>query len=305
MKRVPAVLVAAGLSLTAACQAPGESALGQRPTAYPAVGESPVAKSGPAARRALIAAAESATEAVLGYDYRTLDQDAAQTRNLMTPAFRRSYNNFVERLRVTAEKQHARASATVVDAAIIGSTETRASVLVFVDQSLSTSTGRRDTGSSAVLTLDSRRGRWLLASLETGAPKQPVVDERPNARAALAAAAAVADAYADLSWQHPTADIERVLALSSGEFRAAYNAAAPELIRRTTASRTTQQGSVIAAGLDVLRGNRAQALVGLTGSTQIGDGQPTSHSVRLVVTLEHRGGTWLATALRVVPTPEA
>ncbi|WP_147384850.1 hypothetical protein [Nocardioides cavernaquae] len=304
MKRVPAVLVAAGLSLSAACQPSGESALGQRPTAYPAVGESSIATSGPAARRALIAAAEGAAEAVLGYDYRTLDQDAAQTRSLLTPAFRRSYNNFVGRLRVSAEKQHARASATVVDAAIIGSTATRASVLVFVDQSLSTSAGRRDTGSSAVLTLDSRHGRWLLASLETGAPKQPVVDARPPARAALAAAAAVADAYADLSWQHPTADIERVLSLSSGEFRAAYNAAAPELIRRTTESRTTQQGSVIAAGLDVLRADRAQVLVGLTGSTQIGEGQPSSHAVRLVVTLERRDGSWLATALRVVPTPD-
>jgi Mce-associated membrane protein len=304
MKRVPAVLVAAGLFLTAACQASGESALGQRPTAYPAVGDSPVAQSGLTARHALIAAAEGATEAVLGYDHRTLDRDAAQTRNLMTPAFRRSYDNFIDRLRVTAEKQHARASAIVVDAAIIGSTATRASVLVFIDQSLSTSTGRRETDSSAVLTLESRRGRWLLASLETSAPRHPVVDERPTARAALAAAAAVADAYADLSWEHPTADIERVLSLSSGAFRSAYNAAAPELIRRTTQSRTTQQGSVIAAGLNALRGDRAQVLVGVSGSTQIGDGQPHSHAVRLVVTLERRDGTWLATALRVVPAPE-
>ena len=142
MKRVPAVLVAAGLSLTAACQPSGESALGQRPTSYPAVGESPVSTSGPAARRALIAAAETSAEAVLGYDYRTLDQDVVQTRALMTPAFRRSYNSFVKRLRATAEKQHARASATVVDAAIIGTTATRASILVFVDQTLSTSGAR-------------------------------------------------------------------------------------------------------------------------------------------------------------------
>ena len=156
-----------------------------------------------------------------------------------------------------------------------------------------------------MLTLDSRQGRWLLASLETGVPKQPVADERPAARAVLAAAAAVADAYADLSWQHPTADIERVLSLTSGEFRTAYNAAAPELIRRTTETRTIQQGSVIAAGLDVLRHGRARVLVGLAGTTQVGDGQPDQHAVRLAMTLVRRDGTWLATDLRVVPAPEA
>jgi hypothetical protein len=304
MKRVPAVLVAAGLSLTAACQSSGESALGQRPTSYPAVGESAAPHGGAAGRRALITAAEIAAEATLGYDYRTLDQDVVQTRTLMTPAFRRSYNSFVERLRATAEKQHARAGATVVDAAVIGASTSRASVLVFVDQSLSTSTGSRATGSSAVLTLTSHRGRWLLASLETTAPHKPVVEQRPAARAVLAAAEAVADAYADLSWQHPTADIERVLSLSSGEFHDAYSAAAAELVRRTSESRTTQQGTVIAAGLDGLRGNQARVLVGLAGTTRVGDSAPTSHPVRLVVTLTRKDGRWLATALRVVPAPE-
>jgi hypothetical protein len=305
MKRVPAVLVAAGLSITSACQASGDSALGQRPTAYPAVGESHAPQSGSAARRVVVNAAVTAAEATLGYDYRTLDQDVVQTRTLQTPAFRRTYNSFVGRLRATAEKQHARATAHVVDAAIVGATSTRASVLVFVDQSLSTTSGRHDSGSSAVLTLDNRNGRWLLASLETSAPKDPVLDERPSQRAALAAGTAVADAYTDLSWQHPTADIERVLSLSSGEFKAAYSAAAPELVRRTTESHTTQQGTVIAAGLVLLRGNQARVLVGLTGATRVGDGDPTTHSVRLAVTLERRDGSWLATALRVVPTPEA
>ncbi len=304
MKRVPAVLVAAGLSLTAACQSSGESALGQRPTSYPAVRESAAPHGGAAGRRALITAAEIAAEATLGYDYRTLDQDVVQTRTLMTPAFRRSYNSFVERLRATAEKQHARAGATVVDAAVIGASASRASVLVFVDQSLSTSTGSRASGSSAVLTLTSHRGQWLLASLETTAPHKPVVEQRPAARAVLAAAEAVADAYADLSWQHPTADIERVLSLSSGEFHDAYSAAAAELVRRTSESRTTQQGTVIAAGLDGLRGNQARVLVGLAGTTRVGDSTPTSHPVRLVVTLTREDGRWLATALRVVPAPE-
>jgi Mce-associated membrane protein len=305
MKRVPAVLVAAGLFLTAACQASGESALGQRPTAYPAVGGSHIAQHGPAGRRALIAAAEAAVEATLGYDYRTLDQDVIQSRTLMTPAFRRSYDSFVDRLRATAQERHARASATVVDAAVIGSTASRASVLVFVDQSLSTSAGRNDSGSSAVLTLASRQGRWLLAALETGAPKQPVIDERPEARAVLAAASGVADAYADLSWQHPTADIQHVLSLSTGEFHDAYSAAAPELVRRTIASQTSQQGTVIAAGLVSIRGSEARVLVGLTGSTQVGAGEPRARAVRLVVTLARRGDAWLATGLRVVPAPEA
>jgi hypothetical protein len=302
MKRVPAVLVAAALSVGAGCQSQGESALGQRPTAYPAAGEQQ-GPAAPAGRRALIAAAQGAAEAALGYDYRTLDKDLPASNALMTPAFRRSYKTFITRVRGQAVKQHARASATVIDAAVIGSTSSRASVLIFVDQSMTTIAGSRATGSSAVLTLSRQGGRWLLASLETTAPERPVVDSHPGVRAALAAATAVADAYADLDWHHPTADVARVLSLSTGEFHEAYKVAAPELIRRTTQSRAIQHGTVIAAGLDRIEGNQARALVALTGTTQVGDDKPVPRPLRLAVTLVRQSGTWLATAVRVVPAP--
>lgn len=306
-------LVAAGVLLClAGCQGGGESALGQRPTTYPAAGEQPAAgvqagqpgQAGASFRSAILAQAGVAAEAALSYDHRTLDQGVAQARALMTPAFQRSYDKLVESLRANAARQAAQASAVVVGGAISGATPDRAQAVLFIDQQI-TRAGHpvETTGSVAVVTMVRSDSRWLMSSLETTPPEAPIAESRPAHAAALAAGAAVADAYTDLGWRHPAVDVERVLTLSTGAFRKAYADAAPELVRRTLQTRTTQEASVIATGLRSLRGHRAVVLVGLTGTTRVGEGAPARRTVRLEVELTRAGSSWLASALRVVPPP--
>lgn len=310
MSRLGSLVGAGVLVCVAGCQGGGESALGQRPTSYPAAGEHPSAaatqagRTDAAGRRALLAQARTAAEAALSYDHRTLDQDVARARGLMTPAFQRSYDKLVESLRTNATRQSAHASAVVVRAAISGEKQDRAQALLFVDQHISRSGHEVEaTGSVAVVTMVLNDDRWLMASLETTPPKEPIAETRPVPGAVLAAGAAFADAYADLGWEHPAADVERVLALSTGGFRKAYADAAPELVRRTLQTRTTQEASVIATGLRSLRANRAVVLVGLIGTTRVGDAAPTRRIVRLEVELTRAGASWLASALRVIPAP--
>lgn len=310
MSRLGSIAAVGVLAFTAGCQGGGESALGQRPTSYPAAGEQPSAtgaqasRTDAAGRRALLAQARTAAEAALSYDHRTFDQDVARARGLMTPAFQRSYDRLVASLRANATEQVAHASAVVVTGAISGAEADRAQAILFVDQRITRSGHAVEaTGSVAVVTMVRSDSRWLMGSLETTPPQDPIAETRPVPGAVLAAGAAVADAYADLGWEHPAADVERVLALSTGGFRKAYADAAPELVRRTLQSRTTQEASVIAAGLRSLRANRAVVLVGLSGTTRVGSAAPTQRTVRLEVELTRSGASWLASALRVIPAP--
>lgn len=305
MKPLPAAMLAVGLLLPVACSPTVDSALGQRPTSYPAAGQSRASTPVPEGEvdTTLLAAAGRAVEAALTYDHRTYAEDTAAAQRLMTPDFAASWGDVAGRLRPTTDERAAHVTARVVDTAVSGATSRRADVLLFVDRVLRSESGSESLGGIAVATLTQRDGAWLLDGLGLRPPTREVPERRPVPATVLAAGTAVADAWADLSSKHPRADVARMLSLTTGPFRREYRAAAPELVERTIAARAAQTGRVIAVGLADLRGRQARAIAAVESTLSIAGAPPTRRLVRLEMDLVRTRSAWLARDVRVVPGP--
>lgn len=305
MRPLPAAFLAVGLLLPAACSPAVDSALGQRPTSYPAAGQSQASSPVPQGDvdTMLLAVASRAVEAALTYDHRTYAEETAAAQQLMTPAFAGSWGDVAKRLRSTTDERAAHVTARVVDAAVSGATSRRAEVLLFVDRVLRSESGSERLAGIAVATLAEREGTWLLDGLGLRPPAREVPERRPVPATVLAAGSAVADAWADLSSKHPRADVARMLSLTTGPFRREYRSAAPELVERTVAARAVQAGRVIAVGLASLRGRQARAIAAVESTLSIAGAPPTRRLVRLEIELVRTRSAWLARDVRVVPGP--
>jgi len=120
------------------------------------------------ARTQAIAAARSATQGVLSYDYRHLDKDFAAGRKLLTPGFAKDYDETTKAVAPTATQYHAVVTAQVTAAGARNVTPDSAVVLLFVDQT-STNTKHaqpRIDQSRVRVTMVRQDGRWLLSKLE-------------------------------------------------------------------------------------------------------------------------------------------
>ncbi|MEV4104563.1 hypothetical protein AB0J42_30330 [Nonomuraea sp. NPDC049649] len=91
-----------------------------------------------------------------------------------------------------------------------------------------------------------------------GRDAQARADDR---EAALRAASTHAMNLLSLNHETVDADVHRILTSSTGAARAAYEAAADELVRTTRKNKVVQEGVVRAAGLESLSGGGARALV--------------------------------------------
>ncbi|MDO7868706.1 hypothetical protein [Nocardioides jiangxiensis] len=298
MTRLGALVVAAALLATGACGPASDSALGRRPTAYPAAGSQ---ATGTSVEGQLIARASRAVEAALTYDHTTYAADTRAAEALMTPAFAASWGHVAARLRPRSDVRHARATARVVDAGVTGATSRAAQVLLLVDRSVTSNAGTQTSGGYAVATLRHGRAGWLLAGLGLTPPKRQVLEQRPVPATVLAAATAVADAYADLDSAHPRADIARLLSLTSGAFHHDYQQAAPELVQRTVAARAVQEGEVVSAGLSSLRGGHARVVAVVTTVLRVPGRRDVHRLLRLDLDLVRTPTAWLARAVRLVP----
>ncbi|TCJ21105.1 hypothetical protein [Nocardioides jejuensis] len=301
MTRLGALALAAGLLTTAACGSGSDSALGRRPTAYPAAGSNSASAAGPGIESELVTRATTAVEAALSYDHATYAADTAAAEALMTRTFAASWERIAERLRPHSDERHARATARVVDAGVTGATSRAAQVLLLIDRSVHSSEGAQTSGGYAVATLRHGRSGWLLAGLGLTPPRRQVTEQRPVPATVLAAATAVADAYADINSAHPHADIARLLSLTSGAFHRDYERASPELVERVVASRAVQDGVVVSAGLSSLKGAHARVVAVVTTVLRIPGQSPEHRILRLDLDLVRTPTAWLARGIRLVP----
>jgi len=118
---------------------------------------------------AALAAASQQVETVLSYDYRHLRRDFARAQAVLTPRFRKQYDDLTVRaVEPLAGKVHAISSATVTAAGVVSAAEDRATVLVFVAQT-STNTQlqapRLDRPRINVSMVRSG-GRWLIDDMK-------------------------------------------------------------------------------------------------------------------------------------------
>jgi Mce-associated membrane protein len=118
------------------------------------------------ARTSALAAGRTYAAELAGYNYRTLGHDFGLVLSHSTPAFRHSFTQTSNALRKTLTQYHATSTAKVVSAGVVSATPSRASVLVFLDQTVTNTNAKKPSTdrSQVVLNLLKPHGSktWLI-----------------------------------------------------------------------------------------------------------------------------------------------
>ncbi|MBD3913610.1 hypothetical protein [Nocardioides hwasunensis] len=104
------------------------------PTATSAAAADSAVASG-AIRNEVREVAAQAAGAVYGYSWKTITDDKASARALMTPDMQRRYERTMAGVVTSSTRDHTVVRAEVLDSALVTATTTHARVLVFVNQS--------------------------------------------------------------------------------------------------------------------------------------------------------------------------
>jgi Mce-associated membrane protein len=117
------------------------------------------------------AAAERAAAAILSYDYRTLDADEKAAERDMSPAYAKRYaDTFARLVKPNATKLHAKVEAEVKGSGVMQAEEDRATVLLFVDQT-TTSTANDGQPQFALnrvkMSMVKQDGAWLVDGISS------------------------------------------------------------------------------------------------------------------------------------------
>jgi Mce-associated membrane protein len=121
------------------------------------------------ARTEVLVSAADLTQRTLSYSYKTLANDMEVARARMTPTFRKQYDSTMAQVRANTTKNKITLAATAASTAIIDATEHKAKVLVFVNQTTSAGTGKKQdqqlSRNSLVVTLTRGDGDWAISKL--------------------------------------------------------------------------------------------------------------------------------------------
>jgi Mce-associated membrane protein len=117
---------------------------------------------------AVESAASAGAKAALSYDYRHLSADFSAAEKLMTPSFKADYIGQTNRnVKAPAAKFHAVSVATIEGAGVASISSSKATVLVFVDQTVRNSqlSAPRLDRSRVQVSLVRSHGSWLINNL--------------------------------------------------------------------------------------------------------------------------------------------
>lgn len=120
------------------------------------------------ARSQAVAAARDSAVSVLTFRFDTVDRDVAATREKLTGAFLDTYTQRTQQeLIPNAKQRHVAATANVSAAASESVTPNKATVLLFVDQTVKIGDAAPEaTESSVRVTLDKVGERWLISDFD-------------------------------------------------------------------------------------------------------------------------------------------
>lgn len=121
------------------------------------------------ARADALAAARSHAQSILSYDHRTLDADFARAEQVITGSFKAEYAETTTKVvRPTATQYKAVVKAEVTSAAVVRATSERVVVLLFVDQTTTSTrlTKAKRDASRVRMTLVRSGGRWLVSAVD-------------------------------------------------------------------------------------------------------------------------------------------
>lgn len=113
-------------------------------------------------------AASAGAKAALSYDYRHLSADFSAAEKLMTPSFKTDYTaKTASDVKGPAAKYHAVSVATIEGAGVASMSSSRATVLVFVDQTVRNTqlSAPRLDRSRVQVSLVRTNGKWLVNNL--------------------------------------------------------------------------------------------------------------------------------------------
>ena len=120
------------------------------------------------ARTESMAAARSATEAILSYKADSVEQDLGSARDRLTGSFLASFTDLVNKVVIPgAREKKISAAAKVAAAASVSAVAEHAVALVFVNQTVVVGGGAPSgTASSVRVTLDKVGDRWLVSGFD-------------------------------------------------------------------------------------------------------------------------------------------
>jgi Mce-associated membrane protein len=120
------------------------------------------------ARSSALGAARTYSLQVASYDYRYLTQDFARVERECTPSFAATYRQSSAALASFLRQYHAVATAKVVAAGVESATSTRAVVMVFLDQTVTSTSQKVPTNDQSRLqvTLVRSAHHWLIDQLK-------------------------------------------------------------------------------------------------------------------------------------------
>jgi Mce-associated membrane protein len=115
-----------------------------------------------------VAAARQSTIKLLSYQPDTVEKDLGAARDGLTGQFRDSYTALTHDVVIPGAKQrHISAVATVPAAASVSASQSRATVLLFINQSIIVgSDAPSSTASTVKVTLDKVGARWLISGFD-------------------------------------------------------------------------------------------------------------------------------------------
>jgi Mce-associated membrane protein len=116
------------------------------------------------ARTSAMASGRTYALELAGYNYRTLGHDFGLVLSHSTPSFRHSFIQTSNALKKTLTQYHATSTAKVVSAGVVTASPSRASVLVFLDQTISNTNAKKPSTerSQVELGLVKVNGNWLI-----------------------------------------------------------------------------------------------------------------------------------------------
>jgi mannitol-specific phosphotransferase system IIBC component len=120
------------------------------------------------ARSSALTAARTYSLQVASYNYRYLTQDFSRVERECTPSFAATYRQSSAALASFLRQYHAVATARVVAAGVASASPTRAVVIVFLDQTVTSTSQKVPTNdqSRLQLTLARSKSRWLIDQLK-------------------------------------------------------------------------------------------------------------------------------------------
>ena len=119
-------------------------------------------------RATVVSAAANLAVDFSSYDYRRLDTDFARVERQLTPAFRKSYSATAGALKATLVQYKAVGTARVLDSGLSRLSSSKATVIVFLDQTVTRSTSPTPSvdRNRIRVRLERSGDRWLVSALD-------------------------------------------------------------------------------------------------------------------------------------------